>query len=74
MPFTKEHESLAQAVRRFVHAEINPHVDEWERAGAFPAHELFRKLGQQGFLGITTLRWDAWKKGNGPLLANIMMD
>jgi citronellyl-CoA dehydrogenase len=51
--FSTEHLSLAEAARRFVHAEINPHVDEWERAGQFPAHELFRKLGQQGFLGIT---------------------
>src|SRR5512134_1474593 len=53
MQFTKEHEALAEAVRRFVHAEINPHVEDWERAGRFPAHELFRKMGQQGFLGIT---------------------
>jgi citronellyl-CoA dehydrogenase len=52
MQFTKEHEALADAVRRFVHAEINPHVEDWEREGRFPAHELFRKMGQQGFLGI----------------------
>jgi citronellyl-CoA dehydrogenase len=51
--FTSEHQSLAEAARKFVHAEINPYVDEWEREGCFPAHELFRKLGQQGFLGIS---------------------
>ena len=53
MLFSAEHRSLGDAARRFVQAEINPHVDEWERDGRFPAHELFRKLGQQGFLGIT---------------------
>jgi len=42
-----------QSVRRFVEQEINPHADEWEEAGIFPAHELFRKLGDLGFLGLT---------------------
>ncbi len=32
--------------------EINPHVDEWEQAGQFPAHEVFKKFGRQGLLGI----------------------
>src|SRR5262249_15751485 len=29
----------------------NPHVDEWEDNDIFPAHELFKKLGNLGFLG-----------------------
>src|SRR5262249_12576214 len=33
-------------------AEINPHVDDWEAAGIFPAHALFKKMGEQGYLGI----------------------
>ena len=33
--------------------EINPHVDEWEEAGIFPAHEVFKKLGNLGLLGLT---------------------
>ena len=28
------------------------YVDEWEEAGIFPAHELFKKMGNLGFLGI----------------------
>ena len=28
-------------------------MDEWEAAEIFPAHEVFRKMGQLGFLGIT---------------------
>ncbi len=49
---TPEHEELRRSVRSFVEKEINPQVEEWESAGRFPAHELFRKMGQQGFLGI----------------------
>ena len=51
--FTDEHESFRQMVRRFVEAEINPHVDEWEAAGTFPAHDLFKKMGNLGLLGLT---------------------
>jgi len=52
MRFTDEHEQLRRTVRDFVTKELNPHVDEWERAGAFPAHEVFRKLGKLGLLGV----------------------
>lgn len=53
MQFTDQHRALSESVKKFVANEINPHVDEWEREGIFPAHELFRKMGEQGFLGIT---------------------
>ncbi len=53
MEFTREHEMFRQSVRRFVEQEINPHVEEWEDAGIFPAHELFKKMGDLGFLGLT---------------------
>ena len=52
MDFTEEHEAIRCNVRQFIDAEINPHVDEWEAAGIFPAHDLFRKMGRQGYLGI----------------------
>nr|WP_290976404.1 acyl-CoA dehydrogenase family protein [Ferrovibrio sp.] len=52
LALTQEHEEIRRNVQKFVEAEINPHVDEWERDGFFPAHELFRKMGQLGFLGI----------------------
>jgi citronellyl-CoA dehydrogenase len=53
MMFTPEHEQMRAVVRRLVEQAINPHVDAWEEAGAFPAHELFRRLGSLGLLGIT---------------------
>ena len=52
MQLTQEHEELYRSLKRFIDREINPHVDAWEEAQAFPAHELFRKLGQAGFLGV----------------------
>jgi len=52
MRFTEEHLQLRRTVREFVDKEINPHIDGWERAGAFPAHELFKKAGKLGLLGI----------------------
>ena len=53
MQLTHEHEELQRNLKRFIDDEINPHVDEWEAAEQFPAHEVFRKLGQLGFLGLT---------------------
>ncbi len=52
MQFTAEHENLRRTVAKFVASEINPHVEEWEKAEEFPSHELFRKMGDLGLLGI----------------------
>ena len=52
MQFTSEHEDLRRTVAKFVETEINPHTDEWEKAEQFPSHELFKKLGDLGLLGI----------------------
>ncbi|MGH7185752.1 MAG: acyl-CoA dehydrogenase family protein, partial [Pseudomonadota bacterium] len=53
MKFTQEHEEIRRTMKRFIEAEINPHVDEWEAAEQFPAHEVFKKLGAMGMLGLT---------------------
>ncbi len=50
-PFTEEHEELRESVRRFVSAEIAPHVETWERAREFP-RDLFERCGELGFLGL----------------------
>ncbi|MGW6398377.1 acyl-CoA dehydrogenase family protein [Streptomyces sp. NPDC055134] len=52
MQFTDEHHAFRRTVRDFVEAEIQPHMDEWEAAGMFPAHELFPKLAKIGLLGL----------------------
>lgn len=53
MLYTEDHRNIMDSIRRFVSAEIDPFVDEWEAAEVFPAHELFKKMGNLGFLGIT---------------------
>ncbi|MFZ6646878.1 acyl-CoA dehydrogenase family protein [Undibacterium sp. TJN25] len=52
MQFTHEHQELQRSLKRFIDAEINPHVDTWEEAEIFPARELFKKMGDLGFLGL----------------------
>ena len=53
MQFTHEHDEIRRTLKRFIADEINPHVDAWEAAEQFPAHEVFRKLGDLGLLGLT---------------------
>ena len=53
MLYTEDHRNIMDSIRRFVSAEIDPHVDEWEAAEIFPAHALFKQMGELGFLGIT---------------------
>lgn len=50
---TTEHKALKASIERFIAREINPHIDEWEAAEQLPSHELFRKAGAAGFLGIS---------------------
>jgi citronellyl-CoA dehydrogenase len=49
---TPEHIALQDSVRQFIAREITPHIDEWEAAEIFPAHDIFKKLGNAGFLGV----------------------
>jgi citronellyl-CoA dehydrogenase len=52
MELTAEHEMYRKSLRDLVEREIQPHVEDWERAGTFPAHELFPKLGALGVFGL----------------------
>ena len=53
MQFTHEHQEVQKTLKRFIDEKINPHVDEWEEAEIFPAHEVFKGLGELGLLGLT---------------------
>ena len=52
MIFTEQHEQLRKTVIKFVETELNPHIDGWEQAEQFPAHEVFGKMGKLGLLGV----------------------
>jgi len=60
--FNEEHEMLRQTVNEFVKKEINPFMDEWEEKEMAPLHDLFKKMGDLGFLGI---RYDPEYGGQG---------
>ena len=53
MKFNDEHKALFQTVKNFAINEIKPFADEWEKNEKFPAHELFKKMGDLDLLGIT---------------------
>lgn len=49
--FTEEQQMFREAYRRFLSAEIVPHMESWREAGIVD-REAFRKAGEQGFLMI----------------------
>ena len=44
---------LVYGMQLQVQAKSKTFVEEWEAAEIFPAHELFKKMGDLGFLGLT---------------------
>ena len=52
MKFTTEHRQIEDTVIKFCQKELNPFVAEWEAAEQFPSHEVFKKLGNLGLLGL----------------------
>ena len=48
---SEEQEAFRTAVARFVDAEVAPAAERLDQAGEFP-WALFRRLGEQGFLGL----------------------
>ena len=67
--FTPEHQELRAAVRRWVEAELAPHVDAWEDAGFFP-DDVFRRAGELGFLGLHYP--ESWGGSGGDLAAEVV--
>ena len=52
MKLSHEHHELQRSVKRWIDEHINPHVDDWEAAGIFPAHQVFKQMGDMGWLGL----------------------
>ena len=52
MQFTHEHQSIYDTTKKFVETEINPNLKVWENEGFWPAHEVLKKMGDLGLLGI----------------------
>ena len=52
MQITHEHQQIFDTTKQFVDKEINPHAEEWEKKGLWPAREVLKKMGGLGLLGI----------------------
>jgi acyl-CoA dehydrogenase len=48
--FSDEHDYFRAEFKRYVEAEIVPHIDEWNHAGITP-RSAWRQMGEAGFLG-----------------------
>jgi len=53
MRLTHEHEELRRSTKRWIEAEVNPHAAEWEAAGIFPAHQVFKSFADLGLIGVS---------------------
>ncbi|MBL4869504.1 MAG: acyl-CoA dehydrogenase family protein, partial [Robiginitomaculum sp.] len=51
--YTDEHRQIQRTTEKIIKDDINPYVDQWEEEGIFPAHKLFKTLGNAGLLGIS---------------------
>ena len=48
-----EHIAMQDSLRKIIENDINPHVEQWERDEIYPAHEVMKKLGDAGVLGVS---------------------
>lgn len=44
------------AQRQFVENELNPNIPEWEEAGRFPIHDVFKRWVILAYWGFVSLR------------------
>lgn len=51
--YSEEHKALQTTLKKIIDTDINPNVDQWENEGQYPAHEVFKKLGDAGLMGVT---------------------
>ncbi len=52
MNYTPEHQSLYDTTKRYVEEQINPHTQQWEKDGIWPAKQILKGMGDLGLLGI----------------------
>jgi alkylation response protein AidB-like acyl-CoA dehydrogenase len=57
--FTEDHELFRKNVRDYVDQRLRPHAEEWEAAETFP-REVFKEMGDLGFLGIRVPEEYGW--------------
>ncbi len=53
MYFTEEHEAFRTSFKDFLHKEVVPHIDKWERTGTIERF-IWKKFGEMGYFGLST--------------------
>src|SRR5688500_889050 len=53
MQLTPEHKLLRDTDKRWITGQGNTQEHQWEREETFPAHQVFRQMGELGLLGLT---------------------
>ena len=48
-----EHIAIQDTLRKIIEKDINPYVDQWEKENMYPAHQVMKKLGDAGILGVS---------------------
>jgi len=51
--YGEEHYAIQETLRKIIQNDINPYCDKWEEEKMYPAHEVMKKLGDAGILGIS---------------------
>jgi len=49
--FTEEHELFRESFRSFLHKEVVPHIEKWEKEGTIERF-IWKKFGEMGFFGL----------------------
>ncbi|CAI4231429.1 unnamed protein product [Auanema sp. JU1783] len=50
--YNEKHVEVKRTIKQVVDKHINPNVQQWEADGCFPAHEVFKRLGDAGALAV----------------------
>jgi len=52
MYFTEEHNLFRQSLKDFLHKEVVPHIEKWEKTGTIERF-IWEKFGEMGYFGIS---------------------
>jgi len=50
--FTEEHEVFRESFREFLHKEVVPHIEKWEKTGEIERF-IWTKFGEMGYFGLS---------------------
>jgi len=51
-PWNDDHKMFRNMVRQFCNERLAPHRHDWDKAGEWPAREVFQEMAELGLLGI----------------------